>query len=101
MRFPEGDRGHDALLEEQIRDAVAWVSNDTSIDLAELEAGDPLLPAIAIAVIIVVRSIYDGIGIRPKSYEIIAGPLRASIPPNSGFPARSLHPGEDRALRAS
>ena len=76
LRFPENDHAHDALLEEQIQSAVAWVGSDINRDLEEMEADDPLLPAIQIAVIILARASYDGASLRPKAYEIIVGPLR-------------------------
>ncbi len=81
LRFPEEEHAHDALLEEQIRSAVAWVGRELNRDLEEMEADDPLLPAIQIAVIILARTSYDGDSIRPKSYETILGPLRRFYSP--------------------
>ena len=79
LRFPEEDRAHDEFIEEHIRSAVAFVSEDTGVDLAALAADDPRLAAWQAVVIVVARAFYDGAGRMPTAYAAMAARLRRVV----------------------
>ena len=76
LRFPDDDNAQDALLEEQIRSAGAFVGSDVGYDLGALADDDTRLPALVAPIIIVARAFYDGVRTMPVAYDFLVRPLR-------------------------
>ena len=79
LRFPDDDVAQDALLTEQIKSAVAFVSSDTGVELLRLAADDPRLATFAAPVIVVARSFYDGVWTLPPAYDFLVRSLRRVV----------------------
>ena len=79
LRYPDGDIEQDALLTEQIKSAVAFVASDTGVDLFSLAADDPRLVAFEAPVVVVARSLYDGVRKLPPAYDFLVRSLRRLV----------------------
>ena len=79
LRFPDDDIEQDALLTEQIEAAVAFVASDTGVDLLSLAAGDPRLVTFEAPVVVVARSLYDGVRTMPVAYDFLVRSLRRIV----------------------